>query len=243
MSSDRYAIDDVAFIGRTVEEYEHMFDLDLSAWEGQSVLDCPGGACAFVAEANTRDIDAVGVDILYDVPPDELHEKCESDVDTAIAGFEGVEDQFIWEFYDDVADVRAHWTAAYQEFIADYADRFDTDRYVDAQLPDLPFEDDSFSLVLSANLMFLYMEKFDYEFHEQSLLELARVASDEVRVYPSNASTASATRDWTNSARCWPTRGTRRNFGRSRSGSSTGPRNSSESRSESHRPTLSARGR
>ncbi|WP_276279548.1 hypothetical protein [Halorussus caseinilyticus] len=184
MSSDRYAIDDVAFIGRTVEEYEHMFDLDLSAWEGQSVLDCPGGACAFVAEANTRDIDAVGVDILYDVPPDELHEKCESDVDTAIAGFEGVEDQFIWEFYDDVADVRAHWTAAYQEFIADYADRFDTDRYVDAQLPDLPFEDDSFSLVLSANLMFLYMEKFDYEFHEQSLLELARVASDEVRVYP-----------------------------------------------------------
>ncbi|WP_276301925.1 hypothetical protein [Halorussus lipolyticus] len=182
--TETYAIDDVAFIGRTVTEYEHMFDLDLSAWEGESVLDCPGGACAFVSEANTRGIEAVGVDLMYDVPPDELRQKCEEDIDRAIAGFDGVEDQFVWEFYDDVADVRAHWSQAYQAFIDDYEDRFDTGRYLPAKLPDLPFEDDSFSLVLSAHLMFLYMDKLDHEFHERSLLELARVASDEVRVYP-----------------------------------------------------------
>jgi len=182
--TETYAIDDVAFIGRTVGEYEQMFDIDLSAWEGESVLDCPGGACAFVAEANRRDIDAVGVDMLYHVPPEELREKCERDIDTAIAGFDGVEDQFVWEFYDDVADVRAHWTRAYEEFIADYADHYDTGRYLKAELPDLPYADDSFSLVLSAHLMFLYMDKLDHEFHRESLLELARVASDEVRVYP-----------------------------------------------------------
>jgi len=183
-SSDRYAIDDVAFIGRTVVEYERMFDLDLSAWSGESVLDCPGGACAFVTEANASGIDAVGADLLYDVPPDELREKCERDVDTAIAGFDGVEDQFVWEYYDGVPDVREHWTAAYQRFIDDYEAHYDTDRYVQTQLPDLPFEDDSFSLVLSAHLMFLYMDKLDHEFHEASLLELARVACEEVRVYP-----------------------------------------------------------
>ncbi len=182
--SDRYAIDDVAFIGRTVEEYGRMFDLDLAAWQGKSVLDCPGGACAFVAEANARGIDAVGVDMLYDTPPEELRARCEADIDTAIAGFDGVEDQFVWEFYDDVADVRAHWTAASERFVADYADRFDTDRYVAARLPDLPFAADSFSLVLSAHLLFLYMDELDDEFHERSLLELARVASEEVRVYP-----------------------------------------------------------
>lgn len=183
-SSERYVIDDVAFVGRTVAEYERMFDLDLSAWSGESVLDCPGGACAFVAEANARDIDAVGVDLLYDVPPDELREKCEADLEDALAGFDGVEDQFVWEFYDDVSDVRAHWTAAYERFIDDYETHFDTDRYVQTRLPDLPFDDDSFSLVLSAHLLFLYMDQLDHEFHEQALLELARVASRELRVYP-----------------------------------------------------------
>lgn len=183
-SSDRYAIDDVAFIGRTTAEYERMFDLDLSAWEGESVLDCPGGACAFVTTANDRGIDAAGADLMYDVPPAELRERCEADIDTAIAGFDGVEDQFCWEYYDDVADVRAHWTAAYQQFIEDYEAHYDTDRYVSARLPDLPFDDDEFSLVLSAHLMFLYMDDLDHEFHEDSLLELARVASSEVRVFP-----------------------------------------------------------
>jgi hypothetical protein len=183
-SPDRYEIDDVAFIGRTVREYERMFDLDLAEWEGKSILDCPAGACAFVATANERGIEAVAADLMYDVPPDELREKCEADIDTAIAGFDGVEDQFVWSFYDDVADVRAHWTAAYEQFIEDYEDHYGTDRYVPAELPDLPFADDSFSLVLSAHLMFLYMDDLSHEFHEESLLELARVASDEVRVYP-----------------------------------------------------------
>jgi hypothetical protein len=183
-SSDRYAIDDIAFIGRTTSEYERLFDLDLSAWTDESILDCPGGACAFVAEANERGVEAVAADLLYDTPPEELRERCENDIDTAIAGFDGVEDQFVWSFYDDVADVRAHWTAACERFIEDYADQHGADRYVPARLPELPFGDDSFSLVLSAHLMFLYMDDLSHEFHEDSLLELARVASEEVRVYP-----------------------------------------------------------
>jgi hypothetical protein len=182
--SNRYAIDDVAFIGRTANEYERMFDLDLSAWEDESILDCPGGACAFVATANDRGIDAVGADLMYGMSPGDLRQRCKADIDTAIAGFDGVEDQFVWSFYDDVADVRDHWTAAYEQFIEDYADYHDTDRYVEARLPDLPFDDDSFSLVLSAHLLFLYMDDLSHEFHEESLLELARVASDEVRTFP-----------------------------------------------------------
>jgi hypothetical protein len=183
-SSDWDEIDDIAFIGRTAEEYERVFELDLSAWKGESILDCPGGACAFVAAANERGVEAVAADLLYDTPPDELREKCEADLDAAIAGFDGVEDQFVWSFYDDVADVRAHGTAAYEQFIEDYEDHYGTDRSVPAQLPDLPFADDSFSLVLSAHLLLLYVDDLSHEFHEESLLELARVASDEVRAYP-----------------------------------------------------------
>lgn len=183
-ASERYTIDDVAFIGRTVREYERIFDLDLGEWTGKSVLDCPGGACAFVAEANARGIDAVGADLVYGTPPDRLRRKCEADVEMAIEGFDGVEDQFVWTFYDDVEDVRNHWSSAYKTFLADYVDWYDTDRYVPAKLPELPFEDDSFSLVLSAHLLFLYSEDLTHEFHEESLLELARIADEEVRVYP-----------------------------------------------------------
>ena len=48
----------------------------------------------------------------------------------------------------------------------------------------LPFERDAFSLVLSSHFLFLYGDRFDYEFHCEALRELARVAADEVRAYP-----------------------------------------------------------
>jgi hypothetical protein len=51
-------------------------------------------------------------------------------------------------------------------------------------VPDLPFETDAFSLALSANFLFLYGDRLDYEFHLASLRELARVAADEVRIFP-----------------------------------------------------------
>jgi hypothetical protein len=51
-------------------------------------------------------------------------------------------------------------------------------------VPDLPFETDAFSLALSANFLFLYGDRLDYEFHLASLRELARAAADEVRIFP-----------------------------------------------------------
>ncbi len=38
--------------------------------------------------------------------------------------------------------------------------------------------------MLSAHLLFLYGDRFDYEFHLEALRELARVAADEVRIFP-----------------------------------------------------------
>lgn len=177
-----YEINDVAFIGRTLREYRSMFDLDLDEWVGESVLDCPSGACAFVAEANDRGIDATGADIAYEAPPGELDLTCEDDIDMAIDGFSGTEDQFTWEFYQDVDGVRNHWADASRTFQTDY--RAFPERYLHEELPDLSFEDEEFSLVLSAHLLFLYEDKLSHEFHEQSLLELARVASEQVRLYP-----------------------------------------------------------
>lgn len=56
--------------------------------------------------------------------------------------------------------------------------------YVAAALPELPFADGAFDVALSAHLLFLYGDRLDVAFHRSALAELARVASDEVRVYP-----------------------------------------------------------
>jgi hypothetical protein len=53
-----------------------------------------------------------------------------------------------------------------------------------ASLPLLPYPDGSFELVLSAHSLFIYDDKLDYEFQLNSILELSRVSSREVRIYP-----------------------------------------------------------
>jgi hypothetical protein len=65
---------------------------------------------------------------------------------------------------------------------ADYAP--DGRRYVAAQLPHLPFGEGWFRLTLSSHLLFVYPERLDFDGHVASLLELVRVTSGEVRVYP-----------------------------------------------------------
>ena len=55
----------VAFYGRTLSEYLKMFDIDLSLWKDCKILDCPGGASSFVAEANKLGIHVTGCDPLF----------------------------------------------------------------------------------------------------------------------------------------------------------------------------------
>ncbi|MBA3977468.1 MAG: hypothetical protein H0X50_04640 [Nitrosopumilus sp.] len=47
----------------------------------------------------------------------------------------------------------------------------------------MPFENNTFDIVLSANLLFYYSNRFDYSFHLESILEFLRIAR-EVRIFP-----------------------------------------------------------
>lgn len=40
------------------------------------------------------------------------------------------------------------------------------------------------NLVLSGHFLFTYADEFDFDFHLSSILELLRVSSKEVRIYP-----------------------------------------------------------
>jgi ubiquinone/menaquinone biosynthesis C-methylase UbiE len=67
-------------------------------------------------------------------------------------------------------------------FFADF--QIHRERYVAGQLPRLPFADSEFDLTLVSYLLFAYQDRFDYEFHRSSILEIMRVTRGEARIYP-----------------------------------------------------------
>lgn len=184
-AGERVELGETVFVGRTIAEYEALFDLG-DALTGETVLDCPGGACTFTALANDRGVDATAVDPVYGRPPAEVAEQVERGVERLRETFleAGDHEQFCWDYYDDPATVLQGFERAGERFLDDYRDHWRTDRYQQAMLPDLPFADDAFDRVLSGHLLCLYGERFSYEFHEASLRELCRVSRREVRVAP-----------------------------------------------------------
>lgn len=181
-STDKFEVEEFAVIGRTFEEYRDMFDLDPVDVEGRSILDCPAGVASFVAEARSRGASAIGVDPVYGRDSDELARECRTDFRATADQIREKPGLFAWEYYGTVEKRIEFLKDAHERFLRDFS--ANPHRYVPATLPDLPFADDAFSLTLSANFLFLYGDRFDYEFHLDALRELCRVTSDEIRVFP-----------------------------------------------------------
>ncbi|MGB5596085.1 MAG: hypothetical protein WBM62_18915, partial [Crocosphaera sp.] len=80
--------------------------------------------------------------------------------------------------------------SALKKFAEDYPVGRKENRYIQAQLPNLPFPDNNFYLVLSGYLLFCYPKldnkdyQFDYQFHVHAVKELLRVSKKEVRIFP-----------------------------------------------------------
>nr|WP_232229102.1 class I SAM-dependent methyltransferase [Paenibacillus zanthoxyli] len=159
-----------------------MFGLSEEELKGRTVLDCPGGACAFTARANALGAQAVSADIAYYYPPLPLEEKGLEDIRHTMNQLEKAQAGFKWDYFLSVEELRAHRSRALEECIADL--KRHPDRYVPAVLPELPFEDERFDLTLSAHFLFMYGDRLDYDFHLKSLRELLRVTRRELRIYP-----------------------------------------------------------
>lgn len=166
---------------RSFAEYRAMFGLSDGDLTGR-ILDCPGGAASFVAEACLRGIDAVAVDPFYSGDPEQLGEQAMTDADRGNAFMLEHAHRFVWTYFDDPADHRRRRTEAARTFATDLREH--PERYLAAALPHLPFPDRSFDLVLSSHLLFTYGDRFDDTFHRDALLELVRVSRGQVRLFP-----------------------------------------------------------
>ncbi len=92
-------------------------------------------------------------------------------------------EEFVWTHIPSIAELGRRRMAAMRQFIADYPRGTAEGRYVEASLPELPFDDGAFDLALSSHLLFLYSEQLDLAFHIRALEEMLRVAT-EVRAFP-----------------------------------------------------------
>ncbi len=175
---------DVSFFGRTFEEYTRFFALDPVALRRCAVLDVAAGPSSFTAEAVRHGIDAVAVDPRYGRPGTELSAQARADYRRMFAQMRAKPRLFRLKSFKSLAAAETDRRAAAARFLADYEGNHRHGRYVRAALPQLPFLDQGFSLVLCAHLLFTYADRFDYAWHLAACRELVRVTTGEVRIHP-----------------------------------------------------------
>jgi len=186
-NTNRFQLDKVAFYGRTLSEYLKMFRIDdtdhLKRYN--RILDCPSGASSFVAEANNKyEVNTVGCDPLFDKDSRILQKQGEEDIEYVVKRVSLAPNLYNWNFYSSIEELRNYRKLSLDQFISDYNLGRQRRRYVKAELPKLPFDDKSFDLVLSGHFLFTYSHKFEFSFILSSIIELFRVCSREVRIYP-----------------------------------------------------------
>jgi SAM-dependent methyltransferase len=166
---------------RSGAEYAAMFGLDLTQLVGRRVLDCPGGAAAFAADAAALGADVTAVDPVYAGAHEELVAHAHAETLRGNDYVRREPDRYVWTYFRDAAEHLTERSAAVDRFATDRA--ANPDRYVAASLPSLPLPDDAFDLALSSHLLFTYDDRLDVGFHEVAIVELLRVAR-EVRCFP-----------------------------------------------------------
>jgi SAM-dependent methyltransferase len=165
---------------RSLAEYRAMFGLSDAELTGR-ILDCAAGGASFVAELGPR-VDAFAVDPAYSRPDTELAAALAADTGRCADIATEHADHFVWDWYGTPQRRDRMRAAAAAAFLADKAAR--PERYLTASLPDLPFPDASFDLVLCSHLLFTWADPLDLEWHTNAVEELLRVTRGELRLYP-----------------------------------------------------------
>ncbi len=172
----------IALIGRTFEEYYSMFGLDdLSG--NEVILDVASGVSSFCAEAHRQGFNVTASDKIYSLSPYEIEQKCKQDLDMIIKQVPDIADLFVWNYFKDIESLKNQREKAYKLFIEDFR-KYGTRRYVPVEYPATNFGSDQFDISLLSHFLFLYEENLSYDFHKSTILELLRITSKEIRIFP-----------------------------------------------------------
>lgn len=173
---------DIVPWGRSYDEYLDMFNLsenDLA----RDIVGIGDGPASFNFWMYQRETPIVSVDPIYRYSEAELRQRIQETSENVIAQARQNQDKFVWTKFssvDELAEVRMQ---AMDAFCRDFERGKQQGRYIDASLPNLPFPDGHFDLVLSAHLLFFYSANRDLAFHLDAVRELLRIGT-EVRIFP-----------------------------------------------------------
>jgi hypothetical protein len=177
-----FSLDRVVPWGRSYDEYCRMFALS-EADLRLNILGCADGPASFNAGAARRGSRVVSCDPLYRFTDPEISERISRTYDEVIEQTTRNAHEFVWNDIASVDELGRLRMSAMTDFLSDFDRGKAEGRYVDAELPALPFDDRSFDLVLCSHFLFLYTTQLGETFHHESIRELCRVAT-ETRIFP-----------------------------------------------------------
>jgi hypothetical protein len=177
-----FTLDQVVPWGRSFDEYCRMFGLTDEHLR-LTILGCGDGPASFNAEATRRGGRVTSCDPIYRCSADEIQRRIADTFGTIVEQTERNADQFVWTAIRSIDELARARMAAMTAFLDDFAAGRAAGRYLDAELPALPFADRSFDVALSSHFLFLYTSQLGREFHLSAVREMCRVAS-EVRIFP-----------------------------------------------------------
>jgi hypothetical protein len=177
-----FTLDRVVPWGRSFDEYRHMFalsEIDL----GSRILGCADGPAGFNAEATRRGASVVSCDPLYGADSSQIRQRIDATFDEVLDQTRRNADEFVWESITSVDELAVLRKSAMEAFLADYDAGKTAGRYVEGELPALPFPSRSFDVAVCSHFLFLYSDQLGEAFHVKAVHDLCRVAR-EVRIFP-----------------------------------------------------------
>jgi hypothetical protein len=178
-----FTLDEIVPWGRPLREYQRMFDLSPQEL-ASAILGCGDGPASFNAEVTQAGGRVISADPLYRFSAPQIRHRIEATFDSVMNQTRENQREFVWGgVITDIESLERARRAAMGRFLEDYDQGLAEGRYVECELPALPFDDSAFDLALCSHLLFLFSEQLSLEFHIESIVELCRVAS-EARIFP-----------------------------------------------------------
>lgn len=177
-----FTLDQVVPWGRSFDEYRRMFALTETELR-LKIIGCGDGPASFNAEATRRGVKVTSADPIYRWGTAQIRDRITATCDQVLDQTRRNAEEFVWDSIQSVEDLGRVRMATMQEFLDDYGAGKVQGRYVEAELPTLPFPDGSFDLALCSHFLFLYTSQLGEAFHRSAIQEMCRVAS-EVRIFP-----------------------------------------------------------
>ena len=177
-----FKLDNVVPWGRSFDEYLRMFNLTKADLK-KKILDCAGGPAGFNAKMSSLGNQVISCDPIYQFTAEEINKRIQETAPIIVEGLQTSLEKFVWQKIKSPQQLLEVRMAAMNQFLADFPTGKSEKRYLNHQLPSLPFPDNSFDLALCSHFLFTYSEQFSFDFHLAAILELCRVAQ-EVRLFP-----------------------------------------------------------